>query len=278
MREQRGKTPADEGTARRTIEERFAQLFEAMADAAYLVHTESGRILACNAAAVHQTGYSRKELVGKGTVTDMIPAGDNPDTTAATARLALGGSERFVERKQRKDGTIYSEEIVVIPFQKNPETLHISINHDITDRVEKEHALAESEARYRSIFESTTDAIFVLDLEETIVEANPNACRMYGYAARELVGLPARAVIHPDYYHGFSNFRASIEKTGRFLARSVNLCKDGTSLDVEVHGGPFVFRGAPHLLAVVRDVREQMKAERRVDEGRVKLERLHEAA
>lgn len=278
MRNRQSKTPPSEENARATIEERFAQLFEAMMDPAYLVDTESGTITACNAAAVRQTGYSRKELIGKNIATDMTPAGDNPDTTAATARLALGGSDRFVERKQRKDGTVYSEEIVVIPFQKSPENLHISINHDITDRVEKELALAESEARYRSIFESTTDAIFVFDLEGIIVEANPNACRMYGYAAGELVGLPAKAIIHPDYYHGFSNFRAGIERTGRFLARSVNVCKDGTPLDVEVHGGPFVFQGAPHLLAVVRDVREQLEAERKVEEGRVKLERLHEAA
>ncbi|MDD5220500.1 MAG: diguanylate cyclase, partial [Candidatus Bipolaricaulis sp.] len=161
---------------------------------------------------------------------------------------------------------------------RESETLHISINHDITDRVEKERALAESEARYRSIFESTTDAIFVFDLEGTIVATNPTACRMYGYAPGELVGLSAEAIIHPDYYHGFANFRSAIERTGRFLARSVNLCKDGTSLDVEVHGGPFVFQGTAHLLAVVRDVREQLEAERRLEEGRQKLERLHEAA
>jgi diguanylate cyclase (GGDEF)-like protein/PAS domain S-box-containing protein len=278
MRNRQSKTPPSEGNARTTIEERFAQLFEAMMDAAYLVDTESGRILACNAAAARQTGYSQQELVGKNIVADLLPAGDVPDTTATEARLALGGSDRFVERKRRKDGTIYTEEVVVIPFGHEPRDVHISINLDITDRVEKERALAESEARYRSIFESTTDAIFVFDLEGTIVEANPNACRMYDYAAGELVGLPAKAIIHPDYYHGFSNFRAGIERTGRFLARSVNVCKDGTPLDVEVHGGPFVFQGAPHLLAVVRDVCEQLEAERRLEEGRLKLERLHEAA
>ncbi|MEN6368672.1 MAG: diguanylate cyclase [Thermotogota bacterium] len=278
MRTRPSKTPPGAGSARATMEERFAQLFEAMTDAAYLVDTESGRILACNAAAVRQTGYSKQELVGKNITADMLPTGDVPDTAAAEARLALGGSDRFVERKQRKDGTIYTEEIVVIPFEHEPRDVHISINHDITDRVRKERERAESEARYRSIFESTTDAIFVFDVEGTIVETNPNACRMYGYADGELVGLPAKAIIHPDYYHGFSNFRASIEKTGRFLARSINLCKDGTPLDVEVHGGPFVFQGAPHLLAVVRDVHEQLEAERRLEEDRLKLERLHEAA
>lgn len=278
MTKKQAKAEPTREETRTAHEERFAQLFGSMSDPAYLVETQSGRILACNAAATQQTGYSREELVGKSIATDMLPPGDKLDTAAVAARLALGGSDRFIQRKQRKDGSIYTEEVVVIPFGHEPQDVHISINHDITDRVEKECALAESEARYRSIFESTTDAIFVFDLEGTIVEANPNACRMYGYAAGELVRLPARAIIHPDYYHGFSNFRAGIEKTGRFLARSVNLCKDGTPLNVEVHGGPFVFQGAPHLLAVVRDVHEQLKAERGLEESRLKLERLHEAA
>jgi diguanylate cyclase (GGDEF)-like protein/PAS domain S-box-containing protein len=278
MRKKDAKTPPGEGRVQGSLEERFAQLFEAMSDPVYLVHTESGRVVACNAAAVRQTGYSRRELVGKNIATDMLSPGDNSDTAAAEVRLALGESARFVERKRRKDGTVYTEEIVVIPFGREPQGLHISVNHDISDGFEKERALAESEVRYRSIFESTTDAIFVFDLEGTIVEANPNACRMYGYGVGELVGLPAKAIIHPDYYHGFTNFRAGIEEKGRFLARSVNLRKDGTPMDVEVHGGPFVFRGAPHLLAVVRDVREQMKAERRLQKTGLKLERLHEAA
>ncbi|MDD5264693.1 MAG: diguanylate cyclase [Candidatus Bipolaricaulis sp.] len=278
MRDKNSATSRGGSTPPGSVEERFAQLFEAMVDAAYLVDTESGRILACNAASVHQTGYPRSELIGKNIGTDFCSEGDEFDATAVAARLAAGESARFAHRKRRKDGTVFWDEVLVIPFQSEPDKIHISINHDITNRVEKERALAESETRYRSIFESTTDAIFVFDLEGTIVETNPNACRMYGYAAGELVGLPAKAIIHPDYYHGFSNFRTSIEETGRFLARSINLCKDGTPLDVEVHGGPFVLQGAPHLLAVVRDVHEQLEAERGLEEGRFKLERLHEAA
>jgi diguanylate cyclase (GGDEF)-like protein/PAS domain S-box-containing protein len=278
MQKTDAKAQPGEGRAHGSLEERFAQLFEAMSDPAYLVHTESGRVLACNAAAVRQTGYSRRELIGMNIGADFKPADDKFDASSVAARLAAGGSARFAHRKRRKDGSAYWDEVLVVPFQPVPERVHISINHDITDRVEKERALAESEIRYRNIFESTTDAIFVFDLNGTIVEANPNACRMYGYADGELVGLPARAIIRPDYYHGFANFRDGIEKNGRFLARSVNLRKDATPMDVEVHGGPFVFRGAPHLLAVVRDVREQMKVERQLQETGLKLERLHEAA
>ena len=138
--------------------------------------------------------------------------------------------------------------------------------------------MRESEARYRSIFESTTDAVFVFDREGKIVEVNPNACHMYGYTPGELIGLPASRIIHPDYYHGFSNFRSGIDASGYFRARSVNLRKDGTPFDVEVHGGRFIFQGSPHLLAIVRDIRPQVEAERDLDRARQKVERLHEAA
>ena len=167
---------------------------------------------------------------------------------------------------------------MLVPYRIGEEPIHISMNRDITDRIHREEALRDSEGRYRSIFQSTTDAILVFDRDGVVVEANPNAYRMYGYEDGELIGLPAEKIIHPDYYHGFANFRGAIDEAGRFIARSINLRKDGTQLDVEVHGGRFVYGGSPHLLSVVRDIREQVKAERKLEAGHRKLERLHDAA
>lgn len=101
---------------------------------------------------------------------------------------------------------------------------------------------------------------------------------MYGFEPTEFIGVPASRVIHPDYFHGFTNFRTAIDDSGRFRARSVNLHKDGTPFDIEVHGARFSFRGSPHLLAIVRDIREQVQAERNLESARLKVERLHEAA
>ncbi|MFC2095710.1 diguanylate cyclase domain-containing protein, partial [Candidatus Bipolaricaulota bacterium] len=185
---------------------------------------------------------------------------------------------RFINRKRRKNGTLYWDEVVLVPFRTEDELVHVSINRDVSDRETREAALRESETRYRNIFESTTDAVLVFDREGTIVEANPNAYRMYGYEPGELEGLPASAIIHSDYFHGFSNFRTSIDESGHFLSRSINLCKDATPLDVEVHGGRFTYQGEPHLLAMVRDIRAQIRAERDLEAARLKVERLHEAA
>jgi phosphoserine phosphatase RsbU/P len=54
----------------------------------------------------------------------------------------------------------------------------------------------ESEQRYQSIFEIASDGLIIHDLETgLVVEANPAACTMYGYARHEFIGL------HPDQLH-----------------------------------------------------------------------------
>jgi diguanylate cyclase (GGDEF)-like protein/PAS domain S-box-containing protein len=250
--------------------DRFHQLFDGMSDSAYLVETITGRILACNDAAVEQTGYSRGELIGLDIGRDLNEEELPVAPAIVHGAMASGEGFRFVDQKRRKDGTTYWDEIVLVPFRTDGEAVHVSINRDISSRAAKEAELRESEARYRSIFESTTDAV--------IVEANPNAYGMYGYEPGELLGVPANKVIHSDYFHGFSNFRTAIDGQGHFRARSVNLRKDGSPFDVEVHGGRFSYQGSPHLLSIVRDIREQVAAEKSLEKARLKVERLHEAA
>lgn len=138
-------------------------------------------------------------------------------------------------------------------------------------------ALRESEARYRSIFSATTDAILVFDQDGNIVEANPAAYRMYGYAEGELIGLSADKIVHPDYYHGFKNFKNGIN-AGVFVSDSVNLRKDGTPFPVEVHGVGFIFQGEPHLLSITRDISARIAAEKELEKSQRKIELLHDVA
>jgi PAS domain S-box-containing protein len=54
-----------------------------------------------------------------------------------------------------------------------------------------EESLQEAEARYRSIFEATSDGLIILDPDSRIVEVNPALCRMHGYTREELIGWRA---------------------------------------------------------------------------------------
>jgi diguanylate cyclase (GGDEF)-like protein/PAS domain S-box-containing protein len=261
--------------------ERFGELFASMGEAAFLIDTPSGTILACNRSAEQLTGFPCEELVGANIVDDLqIQADEDADITPETVinSMLAGQGMRFVSKKRRKDGTPFWDDIVLVPFHTEGAPVHISINHDISDRTLQERALRDSETRYRSIFESTTDAVLIFNRDSRIAEANPSAYAMYGYEPGEMIGLPASQIIHPDYYHGFSNFRSGIDRSGEFRARSVNLRKDGTPFDVEVHGARFIYREEPHLLAIARDIRGQIEAEHSLESARLKVERLHGAA
>ncbi len=138
--------------------------------------------------------------------------------------------------------------------------------------------LEESESRYRSIFSSTIDAILLFDATGTIVDANPAAYQMYGYASGELVGLSAERIVHPDYYHGFTNFKRKIKEGGAFAADSLNLRKDGTVFPVEVRGTGLLYQGELHYLSITRDISDRVAAEQELARAREKIERLHEIA
>jgi PAS domain S-box-containing protein len=74
------------------------------------------------------------------------------------------------------------------------ESLHAEIN----ERLSAKQALAMSEARFRSIFESVTVGIKVLDLDGKILQTNRAFQRMVGYSEEELVGNPFYQFLHPE--------------------------------------------------------------------------------
>ncbi len=73
-----------------------------------------------------------------------------------------------------------------------------SLHAEITERLSAKEALAMSEARFRSIFESVTVGIKVLDLEGNILQTNHAFQSMIGYTEEELTGNPFYKFLYPE--------------------------------------------------------------------------------
>lgn len=134
---------------------------------------------------------------------------------------------------------------------------------DVTEDKRAEKRLHEMEARYRGIFESTSDALIITDLDGVVVAANPAAWRMHSYSGSDFVGKRCADFIHPDSCAQFAEFLRACRTGGSYRYTALHLRHDGTPFPVEVHGSAFTYLGSPHALAVVRDIseREQNVAE-----------------
>ena len=106
------------------------------------------------------------------------------------------GEVRWMERRGRL--------IHAIPGAEGPWVRGILM--DVTDRVRVEEALRESEARYRTQFESAPEAIVTLDVRTgTFVEVNQNATRLFGYPREEMLRLDYIALSPPTQPGGRSS-------------------------------------------------------------------------
>ncbi len=89
---------------------------------------------------------------------------------------------------RRNDGEFRWMEVISKPmiFNGNPARMLITI--DINERMEAERKLIESEEKYRNLFEKSPDAIFLVDLNGTIIDCNATTEKIFGYSPKELIG------------------------------------------------------------------------------------------
>ncbi len=130
------------------------------------------------------------------------------------------------------------------------------------ERRQAEDALRASEEQYRAVFNASVDGLALWSAEGKIVDANPAFCRIHGYGRDALMRMDPRRFIHPDSRDAFEMFLSTLQSDQPFHAEARSLHADGVAVDVEVHGVPMHYRGAPHLLSVVRDISGRKQAER----------------
>ena len=121
---------------------------------------------------------------------------------------------------------------------------------------------AEREQPYKSIFETAGDGLIINDLETgLVVEANPAACTMYGYAHDDFIGLPPSSFIHPDSSQQFKKYIQTVQSQGVCVDHQVHVRRDGSGVYVEMSGALYTYQACSYLLSVVRDVSQRVRSE-----------------
>ena len=147
--------------------------------------------------------------------------------------------------------------------------LFITHIQDITERKRTEEALLESETRYRSIFDSSTDGIVIIDPDTaTMIDFNQQACTQLGYTREEFGCLKISDI---DLLDGTEEVKARIKKvikTGYDEFETLHRTKHGEQRNVHVTVQYISIGGKSVQHCICRDITERKHAE-------AEKERLH---
>ena len=136
---------------------------------------------------------------------------------------------------------------------------------DVSERRRADEALLQNEKRYRSLFETVTDALLLSDQQERLIEVNDSACRQLGYTRQELLELHLRDIIPEGARADFEHVQQRLGKTGRLIVEASQRRKDGSVVPVELAVSLVEIDGEQAFMAIARDItaRRQGEAERR---------------
>jgi len=127
-------------------------------------------------------------------------------------------------------------------------------------------AIEESEKRYRLLFETAADAIFIIEGEGReagrILQANQAAARMHGYTVDELTKMKIQDLDTPEAAAD-AHLRIEHIARGEWIKCEINhRRKDGSVFPVEVSAGLLETGGHKFILAMDRDITDRKRAER----------------
>jgi len=219
-----------------------------------------GRYEYANEPCLHFLSKKREELYGH-TDHDFLPASIADPLRAHDLAVAGEGTGlQTIETLPGADGEPRSFMVLKFPITDPSERNFVGgFALDITDRRRAEEAERRLARRFRDLFESSPDAIFVQDLNGNILDANPEACSICGHLHADLVGRNMAGIIPAET---LADLLGGVPLLGRgevMHAETIIRTGDGRSTPVAISSSRIEFTGRPALLMHARDTSEQKK-------------------
>ena len=245
-------------------QESYYKMLMQEANDSILVITLDGTILTANARAADHFRYSQEELQGL-SVGSLHAPDSLGEVQARFRKTADTGAARFETEHLRKDGSRIQSEVSATVMDYQGTRAMLCIVHDISHRKTQEKALRESEARFRTMFESHSAVMLLVDPEDgRIVDANPAAASFYGYARERLDAMHISDLNVLPQSEIEAAFRSAAEQkrnTFMFPHRIAN----GEIRQVEVNSSPMKILERKLLFSIIADVTEQLRTRQELD-------------
>ena len=247
-------------------------VLDSLSDSVMIIDAKDLKIIGANASFLQEFEAQEDEVIGR-TCFEVthhrrercVP----PDDICPLEETIKTGTHQEVEHVHHaSDGKKRYEAITVSPVKDDNgnvvQIVHVS--RDISEHRRAEDILQESEKKYRMLFESAGDAIFILEAEGgdagKIVALNKTAAEMHGYTVDELLNKNIREIDTPEAARSVPHLIHRILGGEWIKSQEVtHRRKNGTVFFAEISAGLMELGNHKYILAFDRDIMERKKAE-----------------
>ncbi len=229
-----------------------------------LLSSAEGTIVRVNSSLSRIMGHEESDLVGRSF--EVIAQEEEREILRQHNRALLEGDVPIYQielRCHHKSGrTVWGLVSASALRDEEGSPVQIIVHFvDITMRRQAQRALAESEARYKSIFDNEHAVMLIVDPDTgRIVDANPAACEFYGYTKGHIRKLQITDLNTQSNRGILSEMRRAQGKDKSHFHFQHRLAT-GELRDVEVYSGPITVSGRHLLYSIVHDVTQRRAVE-----------------
>jgi len=135
-----------------------------------------------------------------------------------------------------------------------------------------QRALQENEDWYRDLVEHSQDLLCVHDLQGRLLSVNPAPARVLGYSVEEVLQIPMREIIVPEFRPAFDAYLQQIALAGEAHGLMAVQTRSGEHRIWEFHN---TLRtegvASPIVRGIAHDVTERIRAEKSLQDANTKL-------
>ena len=250
----------------------FRALIDQLNDAIEVLDPDTLRFLDVNQRGCLDLGYSREELLSM-SLFDTDPLMDQVTATSIVQGLRESGSKIIESRHRRKDGSEFPVEVSLSYIRLDRDYM-LSIARNITWRKQLLEAVHDSEEQFRGLVEQAIAGIYMIQ-DGKFTYVNPRFAELFGYdSTEELIGRdPLSVVAEKDRDAVDANIRQRlVGGVVSLKSEFIGLRKDGSTLNVGVHGSSVILKGRMAVIGLLQDISEKKRAEKEIKRHVMQLE------